>query len=194
MDFPGAGTADGGLPFVLVQPLTPRAVAPEPDPGPPVGMDDIPDTGERLATLPPAVEPDPEPAPPPSAEPETAPEPAPEPAPAGPPRTATEALLRLATIEGLSPATTVHLPDGLDADLPDESSLTVETTRFGTGATVVRYYHAEDADLARRSAEAVGGEAQDFTSYAPRPSRGTIEVWISRAALSAAGQADAARP
>jgi hypothetical protein len=49
----------------------------------------------------------------------------------------------------------------------------------------IRYFHPEDAPTARRAADWMAGAGlswtvRDFTSYQPRPSRGTIEVWVPR--------------
>ncbi len=50
---------------------------------------------------------------------------------------------------------------------------------FTIRKTNVRYFHPEDAAAARAVAGVLGGTARDFISFRPRPSRGTVEVWLA---------------
>ncbi|MGR3341701.1 MAG: hypothetical protein ACU0DI_00450 [Paracoccaceae bacterium] len=43
----------------------------------------------------------------------------------------------------------------------------------------VRYFHASDAEAARALAAVVGGQARDFTNYAPLPPVGRVEIWLA---------------
>ena len=46
-------------------------------------------------------------------------------------------------------------------------------------STHIRYFHAEDAALAKTAAAALGAQARDFTSYSPAPPVGQLEIWIA---------------
>lgn len=86
---------------------------------------------------------------------------------------------RLRHLGAVAPAgTRVHLPAGATQTLA--AGLVPVPSRFATDKSVVRFFHAQDRDLAMRAAVAVGAEPADFGSYAPRPAPGTIEVWIAR--------------
>lgn len=86
--------------------------------------------------------------------------------------------LRLVRLAAVAPGTRVHLP--ADAPVGDlAGGLTLMPSRFASGRNVVRFFHDQDRDLARRAAGIIGAEAADFTAYAPRPVAGTIEVWIA---------------
>ncbi|PWR02875.1 hypothetical protein DKT77_09890 [Meridianimarinicoccus roseus] len=43
----------------------------------------------------------------------------------------------------------------------------------------VRFYHAEDAQIAELVARQADVELRDFTSYAPKPRPGTVELWMA---------------
>lgn len=43
----------------------------------------------------------------------------------------------------------------------------------------VRFYHAQDAEMAAFIAEAAGAEARDFTDFRPAPPAGLIEIWLA---------------
>lgn len=51
----------------------------------------------------------------------------------------------------------------------------------------VRFFHSEDAAAAQAVATRLGARLRDFTSFAPSPPAGTIEVWLS-------GRGNAAAP
>lgn len=44
--------------------------------------------------------------------------------------------------------------------------------------TNVRYYHEDDGPAAESLARALDGDARNFTDFRPRPSKGTLEVWL----------------
>lgn len=50
---------------------------------------------------------------------------------------------------------------------------------FTVSESNVRYFHATDAEAAAAVAEAIGARLRDFTSFAPAPPAGTIEVWLA---------------
>ena len=50
---------------------------------------------------------------------------------------------------------------------------------FDVGSDHVRYFYERDAAAARQVARSLGGVARDFSTYRPRPSPGTIEVWLT---------------
>lgn len=50
---------------------------------------------------------------------------------------------------------------------------------FTVSESNVRYFHAADAEAAAAVAEAIGARLRDFTSFAPSPPDGTIEVWLA---------------
>ncbi len=54
----------------------------------------------------------------------------------------------------------------------------VVRVNFAVSQTHVRFYHAEDAAGAAQVAQAVNGEARDFTGFTPKPRPGTLEVYI----------------
>lgn len=93
-----------------------------------------------------------------------------------PPPTLEEILARLAWVA--PPGTPVRLapdsPEGIEA-----GPLVLVPTPFAVERSLVRYYHAEDQDLAQRSAAAIGAETEDFSTYAPRPPTGMIEIWLA---------------
>lgn len=49
---------------------------------------------------------------------------------------------------------------------------------FRISRTNVRFFHAEDADLADEVAGALSAVSRDFTDYRPTPPAGTIEIWL----------------
>jgi hypothetical protein len=64
---------------------------------------------------------------------------------------------------------------------PPEGPIQVNYAISGSN---VRYYHADDADVAIAAASSLSNrlgpvEARDFTGYRPSPAPGTIEVWLS---------------
>ncbi|GFE65339.1 hypothetical protein [Litoreibacter roseus] len=50
---------------------------------------------------------------------------------------------------------------------------------FTISANHVRYYHAQDAEVAERIATLIDGTARDFTDFRPQPSEGRVEVWMA---------------
>ena len=94
------------------------------------------------------------------------------------------------------PRIVVHVPAGsapaealsgrLLADLAGRPGTVEERHVMDTPSQPsIRYFHPEDAAAARRAADLMAGAGlswtvRDFTSYQPRPSRGTIEVWLPR--------------
>jgi hypothetical protein len=53
-----------------------------------------------------------------------------------------------------------------------------EEVSFNVSSTHVRFYDPADADLARRLADAVGGEVRDFSAANSRPNAGTLYLYI----------------
>lgn len=106
----------------------------------------------------------------------------PEPAPAAP-----VAPVILATISVFAPAS---LEDSalasVESDLSAAGHPAGRTTRvdFTVSATHVRYYHAEDAALARAVAADMGGRARDFTTSDSNSPPGTIELWLAGTSAS----------
>lgn len=50
---------------------------------------------------------------------------------------------------------------------------------FTVSESNVRYFHAADAEAAAAIADTLGARLRDFTSFAPAPPAGTIEVWLA---------------
>ena len=50
---------------------------------------------------------------------------------------------------------------------------------FNISGDNVRYFHASDAEAARVLSAVVGGQVRDFTTYAPSPPVGTVEIWLA---------------
>jgi hypothetical protein len=73
---------------------------------------------------------------------------------------------------------------------------------FAIGTTNVRYYFPEDAAAARAIADALGAAGQeavarDFTGHRPRPTTGTVEIWLAgqpRSAPASSAPAVASSP
>ncbi|MBC9247492.1 hypothetical protein H4P12_12395 [Paracoccus sp. 11-3] len=107
-----------------------------------------------------------------AAEPEPAPEP--EAVPDAPP-TPAELLQRLADV--VPAATRVHVPADMEIAYTGDA-LQLVRSFFAPDRNMVRYFHAADRDLALQSAQIIGAEAMDFTSYAPKPDAGMIEIWL----------------
>lgn len=89
---------------------------------------------------------------------------------------------------GPIPRVLVFLPDrqaeGLEEVLAKLGALGLEPEAMGeVGFTVrethLRFYHGDDREGAARLAEAVGGDARDFTGARPLPPPGTLEVWVA---------------
>ncbi len=99
-------------------------------------------------------------------------------------------------LPAINPRVVVHVPAGsasaealsgrLLASLAGRSATVEERHVMDTPSQPsIRYFHPEDAAAARRAADWMAGAGlswtvRDFTSYQPRPSRGTIEVWLPR--------------
>lgn len=62
---------------------------------------------------------------------------------------------------------------------------------FTVAESNVRYFHTADAEAAAAVAEAIGARLRDFTSFAPAPPDGTIEVWLAGRGASSAASARA---
>ncbi len=94
------------------------------------------------------------------------------------------------------PRVVIHVPagstdaeavsKGLVADLRPRPGM-VETREVADtpGRPTIRYYHPEDESLAWDTATRMKGSGlswavQDFSTFRPSPSRGTIEVWLPR--------------
>ncbi len=90
----------------------------------------------------------------------------------------------------------IHIPTGSDTAealsarllgiLPPEGS-TVEFRRVATTSDhpTIRYFHSEDEPAAQLTARWMANTGlnwtlQDFSTFRPLPSRGTIEVWLTR--------------
>lgn len=152
----------------------PPASAPVPDPAPPVMA--LPSEPGRSREPPPVARSTSGPAEPPSQPPEDVPPP---PAAASP-----------------SPRIVIHVPTGSEGAEAMSAYLraslgsrlgTVEARRVvGTPARPsIRYYHPGDEPVARQLAARMAGAGltwtlQDFSTFQPRPSRGTIEIWLPR--------------
>ena len=74
-------------------------------------------------------------------------------------------------------------PERLAAVLDDldliSDAVEVTATTFAPEGAEVAYFFAEDAAAARRVGRTIGAAVRDFTGFAPRPARGTIEVYLS---------------
>lgn len=153
----------------------PPASAPVPDPAPPVLAS--PSDAGRSLEAPPAARSSADPAEPSSRPPiEDVPPPPAAPSP--------------------SPRIVIHVPTGSEGAEAMSAYLraslgsrlgTVEARRVvGTPARPsIRYYHLGDEPVARQLAARMAGAGltwtlQDFSTFQPRPSRGTIEVWLPR--------------
>lgn len=90
--------------------------------------------------------------------------------------TLAETLAQLALVA--PPGTPVRLAPGSPGGI-EAGPLVLVPTAFAVERSLVRYYHAEDRDMAQRSAAAIGAETEDFSTYAPRPPAGTIEIWLA---------------
>lgn len=165
------------------------------------------DTALPPAQIPAAAEPPPPPAPVPEADaplsvrlaagrPYPRPTPAAQPTadqpPAADPAEQTAAAADLARIRVF-----VHFPPSVGsaareaevAALHQGGFATVEPIRANASidTTNVRFFHAEDADAARRLAASLGDGAvvRDFTDISPPPRRGRLEVWMQGTAPQA---------
>ncbi|MGL4279763.1 MAG: hypothetical protein ACRCS0_05310, partial [Albidovulum sp.] len=58
-------------------------------------------------------------------------------------------------------------------------AITPKTVDVTIRETNVRFYAAEDKEVAARLAEALGARLRDFTDFSPKPPEGTVEVWLA---------------
>lgn len=73
----------------------------------------------------------------------------------------------------------IHLP-------PDEALRSVENAEilpsgFGVAQSIVRFYNASDAAVARRAGQSIAAQVEDMTAYSRTLPEGTIEIWLGPA-------------
>jgi len=196
--FPPAGIEIGLAPAMRPSPRPlasgPRVEAVEQTEAP--ASDQPPAPAETVLAVP-----APEPAPEPTSEPADAPE------PDGPASFAAPAApLAETAATPIQARIMLHAPTGVPAATTDAAAAAISRVsgqpaaapipvRFAISRSNVRYYHPEDAAAAEAAAAALSAavgpvEARDFTSYSPKPSPGTVEVWLS----GEPGRSGVARP
>lgn len=65
---------------------------------------------------------------------------------------------------------------------------------FSVASTQIRYYHAEDADIATELATAIEALPRDFTDFSPPPVLGTLEIYLAGTAPTARATTSTAQP
>ncbi|MGF1553478.1 MAG: hypothetical protein ACFBWO_13420 [Paracoccaceae bacterium] len=111
------------------------------------------------------------------ATPGAGPEPAPEnPRPAGATPSRAARIVVHYNAAGLEPAREVA--SRLRAE--GFADVSLRRVAFSVSRSNVRYFHEADRVLAARSAEGLGAAVpiRDFTHFAPRPTPGTVELWV----------------
>lgn len=183
---PSAPQSAGPSPPVAAPPVSlapgpaapaPQASVPVPVPTPPAEV--VASGRDRSRDAPPAARSSPDPAEPSSRLPSGDGPPPPPPA-AAPPDA--RIIIHVPTGSEGAEAMSVYLLASLGSRLG-----TVESRRV-TGTPdrpSIRYYHPGDEPVARQVAARMAGAGltwmlQDFSTFQPRPSRGTIEVWLPR--------------
>lgn len=100
-----------------------------------------------------------------------------DPAPALPGLVQTAASVRVGAPASVSDGALAVLGARLDAAAKVETTLT--RVNFTISATHVRFFHTDDAEIARTLAEASGGGVRDFTDFSPKPAPGTLELYVA---------------